>query len=189
MAVDPYVQYIVMGAPTSGKSRFASGLVQMHGVEHVGVDALIEAFEDVCPELGITHRAFGTSAHEEVCGRFGPFAARVAEGLRTTSFVLEGFRLPIEFMAASCPWTKAIVFGFPHATPAEKVQACRLYDTDNWTNEMTDGELGRWFGFFIEQSVRDAKACSRLGIPFYDTSTDYEGTLGRALIDAASLRS
>lgn len=187
---DRRIQYIVTGVSTAGKSRFASGLVQRWAVEHasvehIGVDSIIEAFEDVMPELGITHRAEGLEEHLEVCRRFGPFAARMAQGLRTTNFVLEGFRLPLEYMVEQCPWARFAVFGFPRATAEERLALCRLHDTDNWTNDMSDEDLLPWLRFFVEESLRLEDICGSLGVPFYDTGSDDDGALARAWSDAA----
>lgn len=177
---------MVTGPPTAGKSTFADELVCRHAIQHICIDPIIEAFEDVYPELGITHRAGTLEAHTEVCARFEPFVSRMLEGLRDDEFVLEGYRLPLESLVARFPELRFVVFGYPTSTPDARVLACRQHDQLNWTNEMTDGELRGWFEFFVAESVRLEGLCARLGVPFYDTGLDYWPVLRRALADLAA---
>lgn len=179
-----YHQFIVAGASTAGKSAFSHELVKKFHVMNIPIDPIIEGFEDVFPQLGITHNAPTHHDHVAVCQKFLPFVSRVIRGLDVDNFVIEGFRLPIESLHKEFPELQFFVFGYPNATPEDRLAKCRRYDTTNWTNEMTDEELLKTFAFLIEESKREHELCQRLGIPFFDTTEDYEGTIVTALKQA-----
>jgi hypothetical protein len=128
-------QIIVAGASTAGKSTFSDLLVRKFYLQHIQIDPIIEGFEDVFPELGITHKALNIDDHLQVCEKFRPFILRVIEGLRDSDFVIEGFRMPIEALYEKFGSThQFFVFGFPQATAQEKVARSRSFDVANWGN-------------------------------------------------------
>src|SRR5215813_5179142 len=162
-------QFIVTGASTAGKSAFANALVKKYFLQHICIDPIIEAFEDVYPQLGITHRAPTHEEHIGVCQKLRPFVFRMIDGLVEDDFVIEGFRLPLEDLHTKYPHLQYFVFAYPSSTPEERLAKCRQYDTANWTNEMSDDELLGTFEFSIAESKRLMKICKELSIPFFDT--------------------
>ena len=179
-------QIIVAGPSTAGKSTFAHQLVKTYFLQHIPIDPIIEGFEDVFPELGITHRALSLAAHRTVCEKFQPFLFRMIDGLRDDDFVIEGFRMPLEAIIEKYRSThQVIVFGYPRNTPAERLALCRRYDTINWTNALSDEELLDIFAFFIDESRRIEAICRQQRVAFFDTSTEYRDTI-RAATDVVS---
>lgn len=174
-------QFIVAGVPTAGKSTFSHELVKKYFVQHICIDPIIEGFEDVFPELGITHKASTLEEHIQVCQKFKPFVFRMIDGLDVDNFVIEGFRLPLEDLYAKYPHLQYFVFGYPTATPQERLARCRKFDINNWTNELNDGQLLKEFDFLIEESKRLEKMCKKLNILFFDMSKDYWGNIKAAL--------
>ena len=151
-------------------------------LQHIQIDPILEAFEDVFPELGITHNAFTSQSHNEVCRRFKPFLFRMIDGMEYDNFVIEGFRMPLEDIIETYAKTHQIfVFGYPQSTPAQKVAQCRKHDTVNWTNDLDDKALEGIMAFLIEQSGRLKAVCDSRGIPFYDTGTEYWTVIQKAL--------
>lgn len=175
-------QIIVTGACTGGKSTFSHELVKKFHLQHIQIDPIIEGFEDVFPELGITHKASDLDTHEKVCQKFKPFLFRMIDGLKDDDFVIEGFRIPLSDTIDKYKETHQIfVFGFPESTPTEKVAQCRKYDVTNWTNDMTDEELTKDMLFLIEESKRMRDICRSRSIKFWDTGTNYLETIKNAL--------
>ena len=174
-------QFIVTGPSTAGKSTFSHELVKKFYVQHIQVDPIIDAFQAVYPQLGITHQALDLSAHLEVCQKFKPFAFKMLYELDVDDFVLEGFRLPLEDIHDKYPHLQYFVFGFPDTTPEERVATCRKYDVQNWTNYMSDEELFGVMKFLIEESKRLQEICAKRGIPYFNTVPDYRATLDEAL--------
>jgi tRNA uridine 5-carbamoylmethylation protein Kti12 len=175
-------EIIVAGAPTGGKSTFSHELVKKFYVQHVQIDPIIEGFEDVFPELGITHKALTLEAHREVCEKFRPFLLRVIDGLQDSDFVIEGFRMPVEALVDRYAATHQIfVFGFPSTTPEDRLELCRQFDVTNWTNDLTDEALKKTFTFLIEESRRLESLCKDRGIVFVDTSSEYWPAINAAV--------
>lgn len=175
-------QFLVCGASTGGKSTFATELVKKYHIQHVQIDPIIEGFEDVFPQLGITHNALTHKKHLEVCEKFCPFLCRMIDGLDSFDFVIEGFRMPLKELHDRYGHTHSIItFGYPHTTPAQKLQECREFDTENWTNDCTDDELLKIFEFLIQESIFQQQECLKLNIPFFDTGNDYWAKINEAL--------
>jgi hypothetical protein len=174
-------QFVVTGASTAGKSTFSHELIKRYYVQHICIDPIVDAFQAVFPELGITHDAPDFKSHLEVCQKFKPFVFKMLDELDVDDFVLEGFRLPLEDIHAKYPQLQYFVFGFPNSTVEERLAACRKHDVDNWTNIMSDEELRDSMAFLIEESKRLQGVCERLKIPFFDTSKEYWPQIERAL--------
>ncbi len=174
-------QFIVTGVPTAGKSTFSHELVKKYFVQHICIDPIIEGFEDVFPQLGITHRAPNLKEHIEVCQKFRPFVFRMIDGMDVDGFVIEGFLLPLEDLYAKYPHLQYFVFGYPNTTPQERLAKCREFDVTNWTNEMSNEELLEEFEFLISESKRLEEVCKKLNVPFFDTTKEYWGNIKDAL--------
>lgn len=114
-----YHQFIITGVSTAGKSTFSHELVKKYFVQHICIDPIIEGFEDVFPELGITHKASTLKERIQVCQKFKPFIFRMIDGLDVDDFVIEGFRLPLENLHIKYPHLQYFVFGYPSATSQE----------------------------------------------------------------------
>jgi hypothetical protein len=176
-------QFIVCGASTGGKLTFAHELVKRYHVEHIQIDPIIEAFETVFPEHGITHNANTHEKHLDVCQKFKPFLFKMIDGLDVFNFVIEGFRMPLADLHAKYGSTHGFfVFGYPTISAREKVVLCRRYDKNNWTNDIQDDqELEGIFEFLVAESRHLQTECIRLNIPFFDTGEDYQGQIDNAL--------
>lgn len=184
MAEKKYKQFIVTGVSTAGKSTFSHELVKRYYLQHICIDPIIEGFEDVFPELGITHEASNAEKHIEVCQKFKPFVSRMIEGLQADDFVIEGFRLPLEDLKEKYPNLQYFVLAFPNTTPQKRLEQCRKFDVVNWTTELNDEELLSVFEFLIEESKRMEKMCQQLGVPFFDTGDLYWESIQKALLMA-----
>ncbi len=182
MSKNQHKQFIVCGASTSGKTTFCHELVRRHHMQHIQIDPILEAFEDVFPELGITHNANTHEKHLEVCEKFRAFLCRMIDGLNVDNFVIEGFRMPLGDLYKKYEATHHFfVFGFPTLSAEEKLHFCRTHDTNNWTNDMKDDELLDIFQFLIEESRYLQEDCARFGIPFFDTGGNYREQVDKAL--------
>lgn len=153
-------------------------------MNHICIDQLIEGFEDIFPELGVTHKSTTHESHQKVCKKFTPFIIRVIEGMMDENFIIDGFKLSLEELYMKFPLMKFIVFGYPNTTPEQKVLDCRKHDkiSGNWTEELDDNELTNFFKFAINESKILQDTCLRLDIPFYDTSTNYIENIEKAIL-------
>lgn len=174
-------QFIVTGAATAGKSTFSHELIKKYFVQHICIDPILDAFQTVFPELGITHEANDHEKHVASCAAFKPFVSKMIEELDMDDFVIEGFRLPLADLHDKYPHLQYFAFGFPTDTPESRLARVRKYDQGNWTNAMEDDELKEVFKFLIDESQRLEILCKERNIPFFDTTHDYEGSLQKAL--------
>jgi hypothetical protein len=178
-------RFIVSGTPTGGKSTFSNELVKRHFVKHICIDPIIEAFEDVFPQLGITHNAHSLEKHVEVCQKFNPFIQRMIDGMDIGNFVVEGFRLPIKdlYEKYGSAGIQFFVFGYPNSTPEQKLEQIKKYDCGkgNWVDHMSDQELLEIFEFLIAESKLEENLCKKFGIPFFDTANDFNTKINEAL--------
>lgn len=175
-------QFIVTGAPTAGKSTFSHELIKKYYVQHIQIDPLLDAFQAVFPELGITHDANTHDTHVASCQAFKPFVSKMIEELDVDDFVIEGFRLPLADLHDKYPHLQYLAFGYPSDTPEARLARVRQYDVDNWTNSMEDDELIEVFKFLIDESQRLEVLCKERNIPFFDTTNDYHGSIQKALL-------
>jgi len=103
------------------------------------------------------------------------------EGLKHDNFAIDGFRLPLADLKEKFPHLQYFVFGFPNTTAQNQLERCRKFDTENWTNEMTNEELLPVFNFLISESQELEKICREKDIPFFDTGDDYHAKIKQAL--------
>ncbi len=176
-----YHQFIVAGASTAGKTTFSHELIKKYTVQHIGIDSIVDAFQKVFPQLGITHDAPTLPEHLDVLREFKPFVFEMINQLDEDDFVIEGFRLPIEEIHDAYPHLQYFVFGYPTATPEQKIAEARQYHGYHWTSDLDDEELMNSFKFSIEESKRLQEICTKRNIPFFDTTEDYKAKIQEAL--------
>ncbi len=174
-------QFIVTGPSTAGKSTFSYELIKKFHVQHIQIDPIIDAFQAVFPELGITHDALDHESHVVACQKFKPFAFKMLDELDMDDFVLEGFRLPLEDIHDKYPHLQYFVFGFSDTSPEERLATCRKCDVGNWTNYESDESLLKIFDFLIDESKQLEEICTKRDIPYFNTVPDYRGQIEAAL--------
>ena len=179
--MNQYHQFVVAGASTAGKSTFSRELIKKHTVQHICIDPIIDAFQEVFPQLGITHEALTHEKHQEVCQKFKPFISKMIDELDCDDFVIEGFRLPLVDLHTRYPHLQYFAFGYPSDTPESRLARVRKYDVNSWTNFMTDDELLETFKFLIAESRLLEEVAKNLGVPFFDTTDDHFGKIHQAL--------
>lgn len=175
-------QFIITGAPTAGKSTFSHELIKKYFVQHICIDPILDAFQAVFPQLGITHDANTHETHVASCDAFKPFVSKMIEELDQDDFVIEGFRLPLADLHDKYPHLQYLAFGYPSDTPESRLARVRKFDVGNWTNSMEDDELLEVFKFLIDESQRLEVLCTERNIPFFDTTSDYHGSIQKALL-------
>ena len=78
--------------------------------------------------------------------------------------------------------TLIVFLGYPNINKKEKIKNVRKYDKKNmWTTNMSDIELDKLIDICIQYSKEIERQCLLLGIPFFDTSYDYNKAVKDAL--------
>ncbi len=179
----PKYRIIVTGVPTSGKSTFARELTKKCNLEHFQIDVVIQAFQEIFPKLGIKH-VQTIKEQRAVSKKFKKFLFSTVDALdsKRGNFIIEGFQIPLSDTFRKYNKThQFFVFGFPNATPEERIITSRKYDPENWTSDFTDKQLHKIFSFLIQESKNLQKTCKRLHIPFIDTSENYPEAIRKAV--------
>lgn len=87
---------------------------------------------------------------------------------------------PIDILNECIENTIIIFMGYPNINEEQKLKLIRKYDTNAWTSYIEDEEMLNNIKLGIQYSIEAKKQCDVLGIPFFDTSEDFEGTLKNA---------
>ncbi len=178
-------QIIVTGVPTAGKTTFCHELVKKFSLQNIQTDSVITAFQNTFPELGITHKtphSQNLAEHLAIGEKFKPFLFAWIDALKDQDFVIEGFRFPVEdIIERYGPTHQIFIFGYPNATPEERVARCRKFDLSNWTNRVSDEDLKVEFAYLIQESKRLEEICKKNNVPFFDMEKDYIGEMHKAI--------
>lgn len=177
---------ILSGSSRSGKTTLARRLQKELGYSLISGDALICTFEAIYPQLGITH----DGDHDTICRTWENFIVVYINHLtqyEDIPFILDTFHLMPEQVARLKLHEKYIVrfLGYPDLTAQEKLDAIRTYKTDHydWTDERSDPNLLQDVTTFVRRSKDIMTQCALLGLPFINTSQDFENRIDSAFSD------
>ncbi len=177
-----FKKIIILGPSTSGKSTFARIVSKKYGVTYFPLDIVVEAFQ-IFPETQIRH-ALSLKEHRIVQKRFRKPLKRIIEALeiKEQGYVVEGLHIDLEYVAKKYHKDhKIVVFGFPNATPEERIKNCIAHDPTRWPDCFSYKQMISIFKEGIQESKSLEKKCKRLKIPFFDTGRNYKEKLKSAL--------
>lgn len=125
---------LVAGLPNSGKTIFSRRLSEEHGFSRIPGDALVMAFQQSFPDLGIGHELAGRTAeetYESTCRQFGRFLVDFINALAwesTMPYVVDTFHgSPRELKRIDVTKTSVLFFGYPEADAHEKGRQAKEY--------------------------------------------------------------
>lgn len=174
---------ILAGAAKAGKTTLARRLSREKGLSLISGDALICTFEDIFPQLGITHEG----DREIACKQFEDFIVYYINHLNdfgVAPFILDTLHLLPETVIKHNLHKKyrILYFGYPDMTAEEKLQEIRAHKCEffDWTEEQTDEKLLGGLWEFVDWSKKMQRSCEKLGLAFIDTSHDFSGAQQRA---------
>lgn len=185
---------ILGGASRSGKSSVAKALQSQLRFNWYPIDPLINAFEIAFPEVGITHNR---SSDQEMAAKFSPFIQPLLDELHH-SCMRKGYGVesnPCGYLIDTCYISPSdaqklqrsanvvvAFFGYPNATIESKFESIRANENkDDWTCSWSDPQLKDHLSRWIRDSQWYERECARLGLPFFDTSSDFARTVEMAL--------
>lgn len=196
----PYKNCLLSGITSSGKTYTSRRLVELHGFSRIPGDALVLAFQQVFPALGIGHEIAGMSdedAHQSSCHHFGQFVAKFMNALAWESsmpYVLDTFHVrPIDLNGLDRTKTAVIFLGFPDADPKRLTQSARAYQTSyygapvGWVAE-EDSRVEEMFSMFIRMSRELEQECRRLSYTFVNTGASFNAAVDQVLALATAKR-
>ncbi len=177
---------IIGGVPRSGKTTLAKRLKEKFGYSIVSGDALVSSFGKVFPEHGITH--FHEN-HAAACIAFRPFIFELLHHLEYEGvpFALDLYHVLPQDVSDLVDSYGIVFLGFPFADVAEKCSNIRnKAKPQDWTEDLSQAQLQQIVRRFVTESKELSKSCIDFGIPFIDSSTDFDRAMKLAF-DTISL--
>jgi hypothetical protein len=185
----PRKNLIIAGVPRSGKSILSRRLSRALGASHIPIDSLVSSFQEVHPEIGISH---SLERHEEICERFRPFLAAYFRHLEYEAIplIIDVWQLRPGDAVAIAPKSKyeILYLGYPSACVDEKCGQIRAAaGPEDWTEDMDEPALRSLIEGYIAWGNIIQEECERLSLRFVDTGLDFTGSLDRAFAELLGL--
>ena len=176
--------YIVGGCSRSGKSLLAERMRLRHDVPWFPLDALKMGLHLGAPSLGV-------NPHEddlETADRMWPIVRGAIENLifDGRDYLVEGVNLRPKTVADFIKETEAPVracfLGYPNAVIEIKTKqvAQHVGLPNDWLVRSGPDNVARYLEISRVLSLRLSEECSAVGIPFFDTGTDFHEALASA---------
>lgn len=174
---------IIMGCPGSGKTLLARTMANAQGLHHVPLDPIISGARAISQDFSEkTSRSGNLLEWKDTCR----IASPLIRGLISTylergnfwKLIVEWFRIdPEEFFQDQSENFRFVSLGYAEADPEKKFRNFRNFDQKNWTTKRSDEELLSDISFFIELSKHLREISARLGIPYVETSRNFEKSI------------
>lgn len=176
---------IVAGTARAGKSTLSSMLSKQIGYQHIAMDAIIEGFEDIFPEIGIdTH----TDSITNISKKVAPFINAILKSGEYDKFtyglVIDVCQLmPEDFMTYIDRDICDIYYLITECDSAEERLSIlkEFDDEEEYTFAKPDNEKLLLCKDLIEESKLFREQCQVHDLPCVDTLYDRENTLNEML--------
>ncbi len=168
---------LILGAARGGKTTLAKMVSQKWGYGLVSVDAIVSAFQEAFPQMGITH-------HSKEAKKIAPFVFAYLRALEynhpEARFVVEGYHIPLDYAAEKInrDLFEVVVLGYPKLSAKKAFENVRKYEQKfDYTKAMSDEEVFNMVKRHIEYSKEFALECQKVNFRFVDTSYDRDKVL------------
>ena len=167
---------IIGGTVRAGKTTLANLLREKFGYSKVESDTIVNAFDKVYPELGITHKN-----PELAREKYQPFLFEVLNGFcKDIKYcgnitVFPGSQFLPENIAKYENFDKFIVIflGINAKSSEELLKTIRENDTENdWTYKKSDEWMLKFCGNLIKESNLLKEDCEKFGFYYFNTFDD-----------------
>lgn len=152
-------------------------------MSHIHIDSLVDAFERVFPERGISHDG---ESHAQLSRALEPFLYCWLERLchHEINFVADSYHVVIEDAVALRDrlGIELVYVGYPYTEPAEKLALVRSKSTpSDWTRNQSDEYLLGFLGRCQERSSAMVDVCAKHGVKYVNTSGDFGAAIEGAV--------
>ncbi len=170
------------GAARTGKGILARRLLVEMQLPYLSLDVLKMGLARGVPEYEIDPDAGGIAVGE----RLWPLVREMSINLLEENYLIEGELLPKHvdaFRRAHPTQVKACFLGYTEIAPAQKLRDIRRYAgyPNDWPADYSDAELLRVIEGMIAFSRYLRDECAVVGLPYFDTSIDFEHTLDQVV--------
>ena len=186
--------FILGGASRSGKSSVSRALREKLELNWYPIDPIINSFEAVYPQAGITHTR---ASDEEISLKFSPFLWKLLKDLgeyyersgygpvaKTGGYLVDTcYILPSDTAAQAGSHVKTAFFGYPRISAEKKFSQIREHEAeDDWTKPMTDSSLMEHVIRWVNDSKFYERECARHKLKFFDTSFEFDAVVNDELV-------
>ena len=172
---------IIGGCVRAGKTTLANVITKRFGYSKVESDTIVNAFDKVFPEFGITHKE-----PEKARVKYEPFLFEVLNGFckdlkyANNVTVFPGSQYLPENLSRYEKLDKYIVIflGINADSPEELLKTIREKDSEfDWTYKKTDEWLLRFCKKIIDESNQLKEDCQKYGFYYFNTYSNREEVL------------
>jgi hypothetical protein len=176
--------FLVSGASRSGKTLIAKKILAVKQIPYLSLDWLMMGFNDGIPEYGIHHLLWPN----EIAERMGPFLLGMIDSMLVDGmdYVIEGEamlpQLVADLVEKHPDQVKVLFVGYTEINVEDKVALVRNHgDGENdWLTRKSDEYIRDHIKNMIAYSKMIKSGCERHGLPYFDTSEDFLGTIEAA---------
>ena len=176
--------FLVSGASRSGKTLIARKILADKQIPYLSLDWLMMGFNDGIPDYGIHHLLWPN----EIAEKIRPFLRGMIDSMlvERMEYVIEGeAMLPpsVSDLVEKHPdMIKAVFVGYTEISVADKVALVKKHgDRENdWLTKKSDECISGHINNMIAYSTMIKDGCEEHGLPYFDTSEDFLGTIDAA---------
>ena len=170
--------YLVSGTSRSGKTLIARKVLAEKRIPYLSLDWLMMGFNDGIPEYGIHHLLWP----DEIAKKMAPFLQAMIDCMLVDGmdYVIEGEAMLPELTAA---WiskhpdrVRAVFVGYTDISADDKLALVKEHsDGENdWLTEKPDEYIRDHINNMIAYSKKIKTECEKHGLPYFDTSEDFQ---------------
>jgi 2-phosphoglycerate kinase len=171
--------FFVSGASRSGKTHIARKILADRQIPYLSLDWLMMGFNDGIPDYGIHHLLWP----DDVARRMRPFLQGMIDCMLVDGmdYVIEGEamlpQLAADLIEQRPDAVKAAFLGYTEIDVENKVALVKKYggSENDWLTDESDEYIRNHIGNMIAYSKMIKKECEKHGLPYFDTSDDFQG--------------
>jgi len=176
--------YLVSGTSRSGKTLIARNILMDKRIPYLSLDWLMMGFNDGMPEYGIHHLLWPN----EIATKMGPFLNGMIDCMLVDGmdYVIEGEamlpQLAADLTEKNPGRIRAVFVGYTEISVDDKVALVKKHRVgeDDWLTNESDEYIRDHIGNMIAYSQTIKEGCEKHGLPYFDTSEDFLGTIKAA---------
>ena len=176
--------FLVSGTSRSGKTLIARKILADKRIPYLSLDWLMMGFNDGMPDCGIHHLLWPN----EIAEKMEPFLRGMIDCMLVDGmdYVIEGEamlpRLVADLIQQHPDEIRAVFVGYTEIDVEDKVALVKQHGggENDWLTSESDEYIRDHIGNMIAYSKRTRADCEKHGVPYFDTSEDFPGTIEAA---------